>query len=31
MHAGPNTPLVDAQEPMAANEAFGLLGGTALF
>lgn len=31
MHAGPNTPLIDAQEPMAANEAFGTYNGGSLF
>jgi hypothetical protein len=32
-YAGPNTPLVDASEPMAANEAFGgnMFGGGSLF
>ena len=31
-YMGPNTPLIDASEPMAANEAFGgMFGGSSLF
>ena len=31
MYAGPNTPLIDAQEPMAANESLGGMFGSSLF